>query len=153
MKINIKQVLVYALLALTFISSNTALSGPYSDDLSKCLVKSTSNEDKNNLVKWIFTMMASHPDLKPLATVSDLQKNESNKAVAKIFENLLTASCKSEMQLAQKYEGQSAIQTAFEMLGKVSVGELFANEKVNTEMAGFVQFIPKEKLESIFISP
>ena len=41
-------------LLLASLATEPALAGPYSDDLTKCLVRSTTNADRNALVKWMF---------------------------------------------------------------------------------------------------
>ena len=53
---------------------------------------------------------------------------------AKLFERLLTESCKSQVQQAIKYEGQSTIESAFQVLGQVAARGLFSNPSV----AGFI---------------
>ena len=44
-------VLASVALALAALSSGPAVAGPYSDELAKCLVRSTTDADKNYLVK------------------------------------------------------------------------------------------------------
>jgi hypothetical protein len=36
------------------IWTSMAAAGPYSDDLAKCLVKSTTKEDRVSLIRWLF---------------------------------------------------------------------------------------------------
>ena len=81
--------------ALAVLSPESALAGPYGDELAKCLVKSTTDADKTYLVKWLFAAAALHPDVKSIASVSDAQRDELNKNAAKLFERLLTESCRS----------------------------------------------------------
>lgn len=150
MKTLLKTLTLFTALSISATSSHLAYAGPYTDDLSKCLVKSTTDADKHNLVRWIYAMMSTHPELSVMSSISETQKLEANKAIAGIFDKLLLNACNAELQAAQKYEGESAIETAFEMLGKVSVGELFSNPQVNKEMAVFVQYIPQEHLEKMF---
>jgi len=69
-----------------FLLASPAVAGPYSDDLAKCLVRSTTPEDKTLLVQWMFATMAlqrelfAHPDVAAgnaeLTRMLDAQKLE-----------------------------------------------------------------------------
>ena len=51
----------------------SAQAGPYTDDLSKCLVNSTTESDRMALVQWIFSAAASHPAVKSIVSISEEQ--------------------------------------------------------------------------------
>lgn len=40
-------------------------AGLYTDDLARCLVVSTSTQDRADLVRWIFSAASAHPVVKP----------------------------------------------------------------------------------------
>src|SRR5258706_11445451 len=80
---------------VTGLASALALAGPYSDEMAKCLVKSTSDADKNMLEKWMFAAAALHPAVQSIASVSDAERNELNKSTARLVERLLTESSTS----------------------------------------------------------
>lgn len=122
-------------------------AGPYTDELSKCLVRSTTPADKTLLVKWIFATMALHPDVKGLASVSDDQRAELTKATARLFEGLLTNACNSQTREALRYEGQSAVEASFSILGQVAARELFANPNVASGLAEFEKYFDTAKLQ------
>ena len=109
-KIGAALILVAALAGL----SGNAAAGPYSDDLAKCLVSSTSTEDKSTLVKWVFSIASLHPALGSVSAVTASQRTQTDKAVAALFEALLTDRCKKQTQQAVRYEGEKTIGTAFE---------------------------------------
>jgi hypothetical protein len=139
--------------SLALLSSASAFAGPYSDEMAKCLVTSTSEADKNFLVKWMFAAAALHPADKSISSVSDAQRNELNVKTAKLFERLLTESCKSQVQTAIKYEGQSTIESAFQVLGQVAARGLFSDPNVNGFIAQLGNHIDKQKLESVIGAP
>jgi len=133
---------------LRVLSAAPALaSGLYTDELSKCLVRSTTTADKTLLVKWIFSTMALHPDVKGLAKVSDDQRTELSKETARLFEGLLTHACLSQSREAMKYEGQSALEASFSVLGQVAAREIFADPRVTSGMAEFAKFFDGERLK------
>ena len=42
--------------AVLFVSAlgTSVIAGPFTEELGKCIVRSTTNDDRNNLIKWIF---------------------------------------------------------------------------------------------------
>src|SRR5713226_8174117 len=141
--------------ALAVLSPESALAGPYlagpyGDELAKCLVKSTTDADKTYLVKWLFAAAALHPDVKSIASVSDAQRDELNKNAAKLFERLLTESCRSETQEAVKYEGPSTLESSFNALGQVAARGLFSHPTVARGTGELTNYVDKQKLERVF---
>ena len=128
--------------------SGISQAGVYSDDLSRCLVESSTPADKSVLVQWMFTSMALHPDVAAMANVSEAQRGASNKAAADMFMKLMTQTCVDQAKKAMKYEGATAIQQGFNVFGQVAGKELFANPKVATALAGLGEHIDNDKLSS-----
>ena len=135
-----------ALLALV-LHAGAAQAGPYSDDLAKCLVESTTAADKNALVKWMFATAALHPAVKSIASVTDAERARSTRSTAELFVKLLTESCRAQAQQAVKYEGATALQTGFQILGQVAARELFADPNVAQGLAELEQYIDSRKIE------
>ena len=123
-----------------------AVAGPYSDDLSKCLVRSTGEDEKRTLVKWIFAAVALHPEVAEISSVTPAQRAEMTRNTAKIFEKLLADSCRAEVQQAVQYEGPQTIGTSFQVLGQVAARELFANPNVSASMADLGKYIDQKRL-------
>lgn len=136
-----------ALLALV-LGAGSAQAGPYSDDLAKCLVQSTTSADKNDLVKWMFVTAALHPAVKSVASVTDEERSRSNKETALMIQRLLTESCRTQTQQAIKYEGRSALQTGFQLLGQVAAREMFSDPGVSSGLADLGRHFDKQKLEA-----
>ena len=135
---------------LLFLLSINVHAGLYTDDLSRCLVESTTTEDKLSLVRWMFAAATLHPAVKSLAAISDKQRDEANKRVGELFIKLVTESCRDKAQKAVSYEGGMAIQGSFQILGQVAARELFASPEVSAGMAGLDKYIDKKKLETVF---
>jgi hypothetical protein len=135
------------------LASSGANAGMYTDDLSRCLVDSTTSADKLTLVKWMFAAMARHPAVKALASVSDAQMDAANKQTAELFVKLVTNTCKVQTQKAVKYEGQAALQASFQVFGQVAAAELFSNPDVAAGMSGLTKYFDNKKLsETLGIS-
>ena len=134
---------------VVLLASTPAFAGPYTDDLAKCLVSSTTTADRNALVKWMFAATSTHPAVKSLVTMSAVQIDEANKTVAALFVKLLAESCKTKTQEALKYEGKSAIDASFTVLCQVAGRELFSDPNVAANMAGLQKYFDKNKLQQL----
>ena len=106
--------------ALTLHFPTSAIAGIYADELGKCLVESTSQRDRLDLVQWLFSAASLHPAVEPITSVSEEQLDASNKTIAELVTELLTDSCRSETEKALQYEGMSTLETAFTVLGQVA---------------------------------
>ena len=144
-----KLVVASVVFSLVTLLSGTVLAGPYTNDLAKCLVKSTSEADKNDLVKWMFAAISSHPEVKWMASISQTQREELNKNTAELFMKLLTESCKSETKQALKYEGPSTLEASFKVLGGVAARGLMSHPDVGNYIAGLDNYLDNQKLESL----
>ena len=138
-----------AMFLLAMAISTSAQAGPYSDDLARCLVQSTTSKDRVDLVEWLFAAASFHPAVSGFATVTQDQLDSSNKAMAELIVNLLTESCREETSLAVQYEGEQTIAASFEILGQVAGQELFSNPSVAEAMSGMEQYVDAEKLQSV----
>lgn len=147
-----KSIPVFFLLAFISLTSVSAQAGIYGDDMAKCLVRSTTERDRGNLVKWIFAAAASNPQVKSMVTVTERQRNKLNKSIARLFERLLTDSCRKETQAAYKYEGKATISSSFNLLGQVAGRELFSDPSVSKSVSGLAQYIDQKKMNELFDS-
>ena len=137
-----------AILLLSFASGANA--GPYGDDLSKCLVGSTTSEDKSLLVRWIFHALALNPTVAPMTEIPPDKREEVDRKTAGMFEKLLTETCLVETQQAIKYEGSAAVGESFKLLGQVAATEIFADPAVAKGTENFTKYINAERIEKLF---
>jgi hypothetical protein len=87
------------------IWTSMAAAGPYSEDLAKCLVKSTTKEDRVSLIRWLFAAASRHPAVSSIAKVSAAQLDEANKTIGELTMKLLTDSCKAEARQGNSVRG------------------------------------------------
>lgn len=142
-----RRLVIVACVGLALVASAASAAGPYQDELSRCLVKSTTAEDKSVLVQWIFSMLALHPDVSRLASVSEGDRARLNKKAAELVERLLSDSCVAQAREAVKYDGMSAIEASFSVLGQVAAREIFANPAVESGMGEVGKNLDQKKLE------
>jgi hypothetical protein len=134
-----------ALTAL-LLSSPVAYAGPYTDDLSKCLVASTSDQDKTQLVEWIFFSLSLNPKISPYAQVSPAQREVADKGLAKLFERLVAESCSTQTKQAVQYEGTAALSESFRLLGQVAAQEIFKDPAVAAGTSKFAEYLDEKKI-------
>ena len=127
---------------------NPAHAGPFSDDLAKCLVSSTTVDDRTSLVRWFFAAASVHPAVEPLTAVTQKQLEASNKIMADLFTRLLTDACLAEARSALKFEGPTTIETSFQVLGEVAGKELFSHPSVATAVMGMTAYLDDETLKT-----
>lgn len=138
---------------LLFVLSAPVRAGLYSDDMAKCLVASTSDKDKTELVRWIFANAALHPDVASIASISNDQRAALNRATADLLERLLTVTCRKQTKEALKYEGPIAIQLSFRVLGQVAGQALMSNPAVAKGFGEVNRLLDVEKLKELSNSP
>ncbi len=131
------------------LSINVAHSGPYTDELAKCLVESTTVEDRTELVKWLFAAATRHPAVSEMVVVSDEALEEENRIIGALVMRLLGESCKEQAEKAYNYEGDRVIENSFEVLGSVAGQELFSSPKVAAAFANLANYLEPEKLKHL----
>ena len=141
-------VLMTTLFPTLSMLSAEAPAGVYGDELAKCLVASTTPKDHANLVRWIFSVAALHPDVSSISSVSTEERSAMSKSVAQLFQKLLTESCRKEFSTAVQYEGATTIETSFNVLGQVAMRALMTNEEVAKGLGELDTYIDKAALES-----
>ena len=131
---------------MLFVLSGPVFSGPFSEKLGECFVRSTSEADKNQLVRWMYILMAEHPVIKKDYPISEGDKVASDLAMADIVTSLFTRSCAAEADEALKYEGEIAFYSSFEMLGSASAGSIFTDPNVEAASQRYMEYIDFGKL-------
>jgi hypothetical protein len=107
---------------ITFIAicfSGAAHAGPYGDDMARCLVDSTTKDDRIALVRWMFAAAAANPAVAPIAKVSPQTMDDANSSMG------------------------------FQVLGQVAAGELFSSPEVKKAISGLQGHIDTKKLEEL----
>lgn len=136
-------------LVLGLATPVAARAGIYSDDLSRCLVSHTRDEDQIVMAQWIFGIMSAHPSVSAIATVDEAARTETSKKMAQIFQTLLTESCRDETAKAMKYEGADSLKSGFKVLGEIAMQTLIADPKVTAESQAFVKYVDEAKLKAV----
>lgn len=123
-----------------------ANAGIYGDDLAKCLVERTSDADKILLAQWIYTVISVHPSAAALGKISDADREAVAERAGKVFETLLTASCREQAAKTIKYEGTEALGNGFKALGEIAMTTLLGDPAVSAESQNFARYVDQAKI-------
>ena len=134
-----------------FIASPiTSHAGPFTDDLSQCLVRATTTTERVDLVRWIVAAITVHPGVKEMTGISDGRRAAETKQAAGLFADLLTIRCREESLDAFKFEGEVAFSSAFEVLGQVAMRTLISDPAVTAEMTKLGDHLDDNQLKPLF---
>ncbi|MHB8914272.1 MAG: hypothetical protein ACYC4K_00500 [Thiobacillus sp.] len=134
-------------LMLTIGASTPSLAGPYADAIGQCFANSTTGKDRIELARWVFASMALHPDVVSSSSITPQKREAINQSTGALFNRLLAESCAKEVKEAVKFEGQAALKTAFESLGKLAMQELMSNPAVGAGFSGFEKYVDMKKVK------
>lgn len=137
-----------ALMALGLAPATPARAGIYSDDLSRCLVASTSSAEKTALVRWIFSNAALHPEVANITAISAEQRTQIDKTAALLLQKLLTQTCREPYGKAARYEGAIAMQTSFGVLGQVAMQELMSDPAVSQGFGAIGKYVDEAAIKA-----
>lgn len=137
------------LLGVTQIAS----AGPTVDQLSDCLVKSTTATDKTAVLQWTFVALSVHPDLKTYSNVTDEQRTQLDKKLAQTLQRILVEQCSAQAKAVIQAEGLQAVGDSFQELGSITGEEILKNPEVKQQLKGVVKYIDLNKLVVTFLTP
>jgi hypothetical protein len=129
--------------------AGAAHAGVYSDDLSKCLVKSATPSDQSAFMVWLFAAMSTHPDVKAYSAMTDAQREAVSRKAAELLVRLMAVDCHTETVAALKYEGENAISAGFNVFGQVAARGLLGNPAVAQDLSKMEAYVDKSKLEGL----
>lgn len=117
------------------------------NELGVCLTDSLTGKERKILAKWVVFAMSAHPEISPYVNASDQTKEEINRFVGNLLTRLLAEDCPQQTKAALDKNGAMAVQSAFELVGKVAMQELMTNPKVAASMSGFEKYLEKDRLK------
>ena len=106
-------------------AAQVTMAGPTVDQLSDCLMKSTTATDKTTVLQWTFVALGNHPDLKAFSNVTATQKEALDKNLATVLQRILVEQCSAQTKAVIQAEGLQAVGDSFQALGKTTGEEIF----------------------------
>ena len=130
----------------------TANAGVYGDDLAKCLIGKTAEEDRVAFMTYTFVAMAQHPAVRPYASATPEQLDQLQTRAARIMEQSLTEICRAEAISAIRFEGPASIGSAFQAFGAAATSDLMTVPAVAKGLEGVGDKLDTGKLEALGIA-
>jgi hypothetical protein len=129
-----------AFLVAMVTTTSVADAGVFADDLSKCLVNSTSDSDKTVLVVWIYSAMNTHPAIAAYSKMTADQRGQATKQGAELLVRLLTSDCRTQTIAAFRNEGQTSLDESFAVLGRVAMEQLMRDPTVQKNLGSLASY-------------
>ncbi len=134
-------------------ASQIALAGPTVDQLSNCLMKSTTPTDKTVVLQWTFVSLGNHPDLKAFSNVTATQKEALDKNLATVLQRILVEQCSAQTKAVIQTEGLQAVGDSFQELGSITGEEILKTPEIKQQLNGVLKYVDLNKLVTTFLTP
>ena len=142
------------LISATLLSvTQVTLAGPTVNQLSDCLMKSTTVTDKTTVLQWTFVALGNHPDLKAFSNVTASQKEALDKNLATVLQRILVEQCSAQTKAVIQAEGLQAVGDSFQELGRITGEEILENPEVKSQLKGVLRYVDLNKLVVTFLTP
>ena len=155
MTLKMKKTFSHFICATTLMmgAATVANAGPAVDQLSDCLVKSTTAADKTTVLQWTYSALSTHPDLKGFSNVTTEQRTALDQKLAQVLQRVIVEQCSAQTKAVVQAEGIQAVGESFQALGRTAGEEIIQNPEVNNQLKGVVRYIDLNKLVMTFLTP
>ncbi len=144
----------WGLMAMALMATTQmAIAGPTVDQLSNCLVKSTTSTDKTTVLQWTFVALSAHPELKKFSNVNEEQRTQLDKNLAQVLQRILVEQCSAQTKAVIATEGVQAVGDSFQELGQITGEEILENPEVKSQLKGVLRYVDLNKLVMTFLTP
>lgn len=150
----ISRVAVPACMAVVLCgTAQMTMASPTVDQLSDCLVKSTTATDKTAVLQWTFSALSTHPDLKALSNVTDAQRTQLDQKFAQVLQRVIVDQCAAQTKAVIQTDGLQAVGDSFQALGRTTGEEIIQNPEVKQQLKGVIRYVDLNKLVTTFLTP
>ncbi len=140
---------VSALMGATQMASASATV----DNLSNCLVKSTTDADKKVVLQWTFVALSAHPDLQSFSQVTTEQRDGLDKNLAQVLQRILVDQCSAETKAVIQTDGLQAVGDSFQELGQETGEQILKTPEIKDQYKGLIRYLDLSKLVTTFLTP
>jgi hypothetical protein len=117
--------------------------------LSDCVVMKTTGQDRLIVVKWLFAGLASAPQVAEVATITSVQKEERDRAMAGLLTRLMVTDCVTESRPLFLTHNSAGFRTVGETLGRIAMQELMGNENTAAAMQSYTKYLNPEDFKKV----
>jgi hypothetical protein len=131
------------------VFASVAWADPAMENMNLCVASATSGKDRVELAKWIFSLIAQHPQLKNMTTVTSEQVVVMNKNMARVVTRLVTKDCLAELKDAMK-TNPDAMEQSFRSFGILAMQEIMSNPSVSAVSGDYAKYLDKKEFDAAF---
>lgn len=125
------------------------MAGVFTDDLSRCIIGKTSDADKVELMRWMFSSVTRDPALASMTTLTQAERDKINKSTAQLYDRLILVDCRSAAIAAIKNEGIEALHESGKALGAAAATKMFSSPAGQAELEKYSDFMDKEGWQAL----
>lgn len=123
--------------------------------LKTCIARAVTPEDERLIVRYVFFMMARHPDVSRYATISQDERTALDRDVGTMMTRLMVDQCGNEIRDIYKNGNKNVLEAAFgeafSGIGERGMKDLMAHPDVQVAAMGFVSYMDMNKLVKLFM--
>ncbi|MBK0064347.1 MULTISPECIES: hypothetical protein [unclassified Acinetobacter] len=134
-------------------TAQMANAGPTVDQLSDCLVKSTTVADKTTVLQWTYAALSVHPDLKAFSNITPAQKDQLDQKLAQVLQRIIVEQCSAQTKAVIQTEGLQAVGQSFQQLGRDAGESIIKDPAVSQQLQGTLRYIDLNKIAMTFLTP
>lgn len=124
--------------------------------LKTCIAGAVTPEDERLILRYVFFMMARHPDVSRYAAISQEERTALDRDVGSMMTRLMVDQCGAEIRAIYKTGNKNVIEAAFgeafSGVGERGMKDLMAHPDVRTASMGFVTYMDMNKLVKLFMA-
>ena len=128
-------------------------ASPAQDQLSQCLLASTTAADKTTVLQWTFAALGQHPDLKAMSQVSAEQKTQLDQHLAQVLQRIVFEQCTAQAKAVIQADGVKGVSESFQALGEVTGEEILKEPEIKNQLNGVLKYMDMNKLVTTFLTP
>jgi len=132
---------------LTAVMSPLPCSAQVPAVLGKCIVANVTAIDRQDLARWVFLSMATHPEVKQFSNARAEAAEAAARKVGALFTRTMRDECAKEVQEAARTNGPPVVPSAINFFTQLGVQELMVNRDVLATLSSFSQFADKEGID------
>jgi hypothetical protein len=134
-------------IVLSFVMSPLLCNAQVPAALGKCIVANITASDRQDLARWVFLSMATHPEVKQFSNGRAEAAEAAARKVGALFTRTMRDECANEVQEAARVEGPPVVRSAINFFTQLGVQELMVNHDVLAALSRFSQFADREGVD------
>jgi len=115
--------------------------------LGKCLVAHITTSDRQDIARWVFLSMATHPEVKQFLNSRTDSADAAARRFGALFTRTMSDECAKEVQEAARTGGPPVVPSAINFFTQLGVQELMTNRDVLTILFSLNQYADREGID------